>query len=103
MRGSKFAVWGVEFLINTGSQTVTPSVYFDEGTGTSETLGTISVTEPTRVFRKLAGASSRSCRNFSIRLNCSTSNANVTGKPNVQLNHLKIYYEERQSRARTGE
>lgn len=103
LRGSKFAVFGVEFLINTGGQTVTPFVYFDEGTGTPETLGTISVTQPTRVFRKLAGANSRSCRNFSIRVNCSSSNANASGKPNLQLNHLKIYYEERQARARTGE
>lgn len=103
LRGSKFAVWGIEFLINTSGQTVTPSVYFDEGTGTAETLGTISVSQATRVFRKLAGASSRSCRNFSIRLNCSSSAVNTTGKPSVQLNHLKIYYEPRQARARTGE
>ena len=103
LRGSKFAVWGVEFLLNTSGQIVTPYIYFDEGTGTPETLGIISNSAAQRVFRKLTGINSRSCRNFSVRLNASSSLANSSGIPAIQLNHIKIYFEPRQSRARTGE
>lgn len=105
MRGSKFAVWGIEFLIRTSGEVITPYVYFDEGAGTAETLAAIT-TGPgaQRVFRQLAGPNSRSCRNLSIRLNCSANAVNFgAGLPSVQLNHLKIYFEARQSRARTGE
>jgi len=105
MRGSKFAVWGIEFLIKTSGEVVTPYMYFDEGAGAAETLGGITTgPSPQRVFRQLAGASSRSCRNISVRLNASMVNANlVSGIPSIEVNHIKIYYEPRQARARTGE
>ena len=104
LRGSKFAVWGIEFLIKTSGEMVTPSVYFDEGSGTSETLASISTpNNQQRIYRQLSDASSRSCRNISVRLNASVANANTSGIPSIEVNHIKLYYEPRQSRARTGE
>jgi hypothetical protein len=101
-RGSRIAVWALEFLINTNGETVTPSVLFDEGNAI-ESLTSFSTTTPTRVLRKLTSATSRFCRNFSLLVNAQTSNANLAGRPAIELNHVKVYWEPRQARARTGE
>lgn len=105
LRGSTFAIWGIEFLINTNGESVTPSVVFDEGADVlgEEVLTAISVTTQSRVFRKCNGTLSRDCRNFSVLLNARTLNANSSGNPNIVINHLKIYYEARGARVRTGE
>lgn len=104
LRGSRFALFGLEFLIKTNGNSVTPSVYFDDGTA-SETLAAInpSGTVPSRVYRKTASANSRYCRNFSFRLNSAAGNANSNGIPNIELVHVKAYFEPRGARARTGE
>lgn len=104
LRGSRFALWGIEFMIATNGQSVTPTIYFDEGSA-SETLPAISTTgtTPTKVHRPTASGPSRYCRNFSVRLNYSGNAVNASGTPNIQLTHFKALYEPRGARARTGE
>lgn len=104
LRGSKFALWGLEFMIATNGQSLTPTVYFDDGTS-SEVLAPISVSgqQPAKVYRKLAGSASRLCRNSSFRLNYQGANVNSGSVPNIRLVHVKAYFEPREARARTGE
>jgi hypothetical protein len=104
LRGSRFALWGLEFMLATNGQSVTPFVYFDDGTA-NESLGTISTSgqQPSKIYRKMASAASRYCRNFSFRLNYQGVQANSSNVPNIRLVHVKAYYEPRGARARTGE
>ncbi len=104
LRGSRFSLEGLEFLLTTTGETVLVTVYFDEGQA-NETLGAISTpTHSTaKVYRKVQSAASRFCRNFSIRLNYQGKLVNSTNIPNIQLVHIKAYFDPRGARARTGE
>lgn len=102
LRGSWFALWGIDLLINTSGQQVTPTIYYNDGEA-SETLAPISTTLLDKRHLTTNSARSRQTRNFSIRLNASSSAVNASGKSAIQLQHLKIYYEPRGARARTGE
>lgn len=104
LRGSRFGLFSLEFLIATNGQSVTPTIYFDDGTA-SEALAAITTsgTVPARVSRPLATGPSRYCRNFSVRLNYNGNAVNSSGTPNIQLVHFKANYDPRGARARTGE
>lgn len=104
LRGSRFSLEGLEFLLTTTGETVLVTVYFDEGQS-NETLGAISTpTHSTaKVYRKVQSAASRFCRNFSIRLNYQGKLVNSSNIPNIQLIHIKAYFDPRGARARTGE
>ena len=104
MRGSRFALEGLEFMLATNGQSVTPTVYFDDGAN-SETLSAISTPSHsiTKVFRAVTSANSRFCRNFSFRLNYQGASVNSGNIPNIQLIHVKAYFDLRGARARTGE
>lgn len=104
LRGSRFALWGLEFMIATNGQSLTPTVYFDDGTS-SEALAPISIAgqQPAKVYRKLSGSASRLCRNSSFRLNYQGASVNSGNVPNIRLVHVKAYFEPREARARTGE
>jgi len=104
LRGSRFSLEGLEFLLTTTGETLLATIYFDEGQA-NETLGAISTpTHSTaKVYRKVQSAASRFCRNFSIRLNYQGKLVNSNNIPNIQLVHIKAYFDPRGARARTGE
>ncbi len=104
LRGSRFSLEGLEFLLTTTGETLLATIYFDEGQA-NETLGAISTpTHSTaKVYRKVQSAASRFCRNFSIRLNYQGKLVNSSNIPNIQLIHIKAYFDPRGARARTGE
>jgi hypothetical protein len=104
MRGSRFALEGLEFMLATNGQSITPFIYFDEGTA-NESLAPISTPShtPIKVFRKTTSAESRFCRNVSFRLNYQGAGINSSNIPNIQLIHVKAYFDVRGARARTGE
>jgi hypothetical protein len=101
-RGSNLAIWAVEFFINTGGNTVTPTVYYDKGAA-AETLSAFSTTGLQRVVRPLSSANSRKAQDISIRLNASSKNVNSNGAPTITLDHIKVLYDVRSGRARTGQ
>ena len=100
-RGSNLSIWALEFFINTGGNSVTPSVYYDKG-ASSETLGAFSTTGLQRVVRPLASANSRKAQDISIRLNASCNSVNSNNSPTIVLDHIKVLYDVRSGRARTG-
>ena len=101
-RGSNKALWALEFYINTEGQPLTPSVYYDNATS-SETLAPITTTDLQRVVRTCEASAARKLQNFSVRLNGSLTNINESGTPQVQLIHIKVLYDIRTGRARTGQ
>ena len=102
-RGSNLALWGIEFYINTNGNVVNPYVYYDNGRN-SETLASFSTSNPSRVFRKFESENSRKALNVSVRLNASCTNVN-SGDPlaSITLEHIKLIYDVRSGRARTGQ
>jgi hypothetical protein len=101
-RGSNLSFMGLEFMIDTGGQIVTPYAYYDKGQ-TQEPLASFSTSGMQRVFRKLESTNSRLAQNISIRLNASSSTVNTDGTPNIILQSIKVFYEVRSGRARTGQ
>ena len=101
-RGSNKAIWSLEFFVDTDGQSLTPSVYYDNGVA-SETLAAFSTTGLQRVQRSLQATNSRKAQNFSVRLNGSINPVNVSGQPQIQLVHIKVKYDIRTGRAREGQ
>lgn len=101
-RGSNKSVWALEFFLNTNGQSLTPIVYYDNG-ASNEALQAISATGLQRIVRPLESSASRKCQNFSVRLNGSVNPINVTGVPQIQIVHIKPYFDIRTGRARTGQ
>lgn len=101
-RGSNQSIWALEFFLLTNGQNVTPSVYYDNGVA-SETLPAISTTSMMRVVRPLQNSVARKAQNISVRLNASSSAVNVSGTPQIIINSVKVMYDVRQGRARTGQ
>lgn len=101
-RGSNKVIWSLEFYGDLHGQTLTPTIYYDNG-ASSETLATISWTGLQRKIRPLELGKSRLCQNFSVRLNGSLTSVNASGTPQIQMNHIKVYYDVRVGRARTGQ
>jgi len=101
-RGSNKAFWALEFYINTNGQTLTPYVYYDNGLA-SETLAPITTSGLQRVVRPLEATASRKAQNLSVRLNGSLYSVNSSGTPQIQVVHIKVLYDIRVGRARTGQ
>lgn len=101
-RGSNKSLWALEFFINTNGESLTPTVYYDNGAN-SEALAAISATGLQRIVRTMESTNSRKMQNFSVRLNGSLNPINVTGTPQVQLVHIKALFDIRTGRARTGQ
>lgn len=101
-RGSNKVIWALEFFLNTNGQSITPIVYYDNGTS-SETLAAVSTTGLQRVVRPLEATGSRKAQNFSVRLNGTINPINVSGTPQIQVVHIKALYDVRTGRARTGQ
>lgn len=100
--GSNQAFWALEFYINTNGQSVTPHVYYDNGAN-SETLAAISTTSLQRVVRPLEASNSRKAQSISWRLNGSLNPVNSSGTPQVIVDRVKVLYDVRTGRARTGQ
>ena len=101
-RGSNKALWALEFYLNTNGQIVVPFVYYDNGAA-NETLSTISTTGLQRVVRKVEASRAREMQNFSIQLNAQTFPVNSLSVPQIQIVSIKVYYDLRTGRARTGQ
>lgn len=101
-RGSNLSIWGLEFNIQTTGQDVTPTVYFDYG-AESETLASINTLDMKPVFRPLKSERSRKAKNFSVLLNADSSAVNFQRQPSITLAHIKVTYDIRSGRARTGQ
>lgn len=101
-RGSNKALWALEFYLNTNGQSLTPSVYYDNGLA-NETLAAISTSGLQRVVRTMESTQARKNQNFSFRLNGSLTSVNASGTPTVQIVHVKALYDVRAGRARTGQ
>lgn len=101
-RGSNKSIWALEFYGNLNGQSLTPTVYYDNGVS-SETLTAITNNGLTRIVRPLESTASRKCQNFSVRLNGSISAVNVAGAPRIQINYIKALFDIRAGRARTGQ
>lgn len=101
-RGSNKSLWALEFFINTNGQSLTPYVYYDQGLA-SETLAPIVTTGLQRVVRTMQATNSRKMQNFSWRLNGSLSVVNANGTPQIEIVHVKVLYDLRVGRSRTGQ
>lgn len=101
-RGSNKSLWALEFFINTNGESLTPTVYYDNGVN-SEALPAISASGLQRIVRTMESTNSRKMQNFSVRLNGSLNPINVSGTPQVQLVHIKALFDIRTGRARTGQ
>lgn len=101
-RGSNKALWALEFFLDTDGQSLTPYVYYDNGAA-SEALAPVSTTALQRVLRQVQSGNSRKMQNFSVRFNGSINPVNVTGSPQIQIVHIKAYYDIRTGKARTGQ
>ena len=101
-RGSNKSLWAIEFFLNTNGQSVTPTVYYDNGAA-SEPLASISTTGLQRVLRTIESSNSRKMQNFSVRFNASLSAVNSSGTPQIQIVHVKPFFDVRVGRARTGQ
>jgi hypothetical protein len=101
-RGSNKSLWALELYLNTNGQTLTPYVYYDDGTS-SETLAAITATGLQRVVRPVQAAASRKMQNFSVRLNGTLTAVNASGTPQIQVVHIKAMYDVKTGRARTGQ
>jgi len=101
-RGSNKRLPALEFYLNTNGQAVTPYVYFDNGIA-SETLASITTSSLQRVVRTLESTISRKCQNFSVRFNASLNPVNLNGTPQIQIVHVKPYFDIYTGRARTGQ
>lgn len=101
-RGSNKALWLIEFFLDTDGQSLTPSVYYDNG-NFSETLAPVSTTSLSRVQRTLESTAARKHQNFSWRLNGSINPVNKNGQPQIQVVHVKVKYDLRAGRAREGQ
>lgn len=101
-RGSNQSFWALEFYLNTNGQSLSPHIYYDNGAA-NELLAPISTTSMSRVVRPLENAVARKAQNMSIRLTGSLNPTSVAGTPQVILNHIKVYFDVRPGRARTGQ
>ena len=101
-RGSNKSMWAVEFFLNTNGQSLTPYLYYDNGAA-AETLAAISTSGLQRVVRTLQSTNARKCQNFSWRMNGSLSAVNASGVPQIQIVHVKAFFDIRAGRARTGQ
>ena len=101
-RGENKSFTGVEFYINTGGQSLTPTIYYDGGNANSA-LATISSSSLSKVFKSLpASSTSRKAQNISVRLSGSLTTVNSSNAPAVVLSQIKVYYEPLKERARTA-
>ena len=101
-RGSNKRIPALEFYLDTNGQSLIPYIYYDGGTS-SETLPAISTTGLQRVVRPLQAQASRKAQNISVRLNGNLSAVNASGTPQVQIVHIKVFYDVYTGRPRTGQ
>ena len=101
-RGSNKSLWAVEFFVNTNGQSLTPYVYYDNGAN-GETLAPFSTSGLQRVVRPVEASNARKAQNWSVRLNGSINPINVNGTPQIELVHVKMLYDVRVGRSRTGQ
>ena len=95
-RGSNLVIWSFEFYGNTNGLSVTPTISYDNG-NTSETLTPFSTTSYRRVQRQFSNGTSRKAKNISIQLTSSVTGAQI------DLEHIKVYYEVLPGHARVGQ
>lgn len=95
-RGSNLAIWGIEVYGNLNGQSLTPTIYYDQGVS-SEVLAPITNSSLSRMQRSFEGATSRKAQTVSVRLD-----GNLTGGP-VEISHIKLIYDVREGRSRTGQ
>jgi hypothetical protein len=95
-RGSNLAIWSFEFYGNTGGMSVTPTIYFDGG-NSKETLAPFSTTSNQRIQRRFSNSNSRKAQTVSIRLDSNVTNAQI------DMTHIKIFYEVLPGQARVGQ
>jgi hypothetical protein len=101
-RGSNKALWLLEFFLDTDGQSLTPTVYYDNGNA-NEALAPISTASMGRVQRTLESTAARKHLNFSVRFNGSINPVNSSGSPTIQIVHIKAKYDLRVGRAREGQ
>jgi hypothetical protein len=101
-RGSNKSLWAIELFLDTDGQSLTPSIYYDNG-ASSETLPAVSASTLQRIVRPVQNANARKMQNFSVRLNGSINPVNSNGSPAIQIVHVKALFDVRTGRARTGQ
>ena len=101
-RGSNKSYVGLELEIDTSSQSVTPTVYFDGDTATGVALTAVSTAKRDVVYVPIVTAAARKARSISIRVSATLATINESGSPAVTLYGGKIYIEELKQRSRTS-
>lgn len=100
-RGSNLSFWSLEFFGDTGGNTITPTISYDNG-AVSETLNGFLTNGLTRVERKFSAPRARQAQTCSVKLVSNAGVVNSSNSPAIKVVHLKLYYDVRAGRARTG-
>ena len=101
-RGSNKSYVGLELEIDTSSQSVTPTAYFDGDTTTGVALAAVSTAKRDVVYVPIVTAAARKARSISVRVSGTLATINESGSPAVTLYGGKIYIEELKQRSRTS-
>ena len=101
-RGDNKSYVGLELEIDTSSQSITPTVYFDNNTTSGTALTAVSTTARDVVYVPILASAARKARNISVKLTGTLATVNESNSPAVTLYGGKLYLDVLKQRSRTS-